>query len=128
MWQSLSHNQQRFAIAMLSSSTKREAAQSVGLEPNTVYSWNGDIDAVVEFMRNNAAQAALGIVRASATKAAMIKAAGLDSDNEKIRQDVATEILDRNLGKPTQRTEHTGSDGGPIPIQFIRIAKPDDDD
>ncbi len=116
LWQVLTHNQQRFAVAMLGCATKKEGAALVGLEPNTVYGWNGAVDAAIEFMRNHAALAALGIVRANATKAAMVKAAGLDSSDEKIRQDVATEILDRNLGKPTQRQEHTGADGEPLKV------------
>ena len=96
---------------MLSSSSKKDAALSVNIEPNTVYSWNGSIDDVIEYMRNHAALAALGIIQANVTKAAMIKAAGLDSDNEKIRQDSASELLDRQLGKATQRQEiaHEGS-------------------
>lgn len=117
LWQRLDHNQQRFAVAMLTSATKKEAAESIGLQPNTIYKWNGDIDTAVEFMRNHATIAALGIVQANATKAAMVKAAGLDSADEKIRQDVATEILDRNLGKPKQRQEVTGADGGPVRIE-----------
>lgn len=114
LWQKLDHNQQRFAVAMLTSASKKDAAGRVGIQPNTVYKWNGDVDDVVEFMRNHAAAAALGIVQANATKAAMVKAAGLDSDDEKIRQDAASEILDRNLGKPTQRRELTGADGEPL--------------
>jgi hypothetical protein len=45
------------------------------------------------------------ILRRSLPKAAAVKAAGLDSAEERTRQDVATEILDRHLGKPTQRSE-----------------------
>jgi hypothetical protein len=39
----------------------------------------------------------------------MVKVAGLDSDNEKIRQDAATEILDRQIGKPLQKSEVSGA-------------------
>jgi hypothetical protein len=124
LWQTLTHNQQRFAIAMLSSKTKKDAAQAVGLEPNTVYGWNGEVDAAVDFMRNHSAVATLGIIEANATKAAMIKAAGLDSDNEKLRQDVASEILDRILGKATQHQEVTGPNGTPL---FRPVAKEDYD-
>ncbi len=121
LWQRLDHNQQRFAVAMLTSATKKDAAQAIGLEPNTVYKWNGTIDLVVDFMRNHAAEAALGIVQANATKAAMVKAAGLDSNDEKIRQDVATELLDRNLGRATQRQEITGAGGEPISPIIVYI-------
>ena len=119
MWSKLEPNQQRYAIAALEFPSKKDAAESIGLKVNTVYKWGEEVTAVVDFMRSNAALAALGIITANATKAAMIKAAGLDSDSEKIRQDAATEVLDRNLGRPTQRQEHTGADGGVIRVSLI---------
>jgi hypothetical protein len=118
IWHKLTTNQRRFVVAMQEHPTKKEAAESIGVQPQTAYNWNGEVDAAVDFMRNNIALATLGIIQANATKAAMIKAAGLDSGDEKIRQDVATEILDRNLGKPTQRQEHTGEGGGPIQYEL----------
>jgi hypothetical protein len=42
IWAGLGHNQRRFVIAMLESKTKREAAESIGVQPNTAYKWNGD--------------------------------------------------------------------------------------
>jgi len=45
-------------------------------------------------------------------EAAKIKAAGLKSRDERIKQASATEIMDRRMGKPTQnvnqKTEHSG--------------------
>lgn len=127
LWSSLLPNQKRFAIAALEFPTKKEAAESIGIDPNTVYKWGDQIDVVVDFMRDHAALAALGIIQANATKAAMIKARGLDSKDEKLRQGVATEILDRNLGKPTQRQEVTGTDGEPIRIRFMDYGLGNDD-
>ncbi len=119
LWGELSPLQRRFVVAMQEHPTKREAALAIEISPNTVYNWPKIVDEAVEFMTGNIALATLGILQANATKAAMVKAAGLDSDNEKIRQDVATEILDRNLGRPTQRQEVTGEDGGGIVIKVI---------
>ena len=118
IWHKLTTNQRRFVVAMQEHPTKKEAAESIGVQPQTAYNWNGDVDAAVDFMRNNIALATLGIIQANATKAAMIKAAGLDSGDEKIRQDVATEILDRNLGRSTQRQELTGADGDALRIKL----------
>ncbi|MBK8184287.1 MAG: hypothetical protein IPK63_15970 [Candidatus Competibacteraceae bacterium] len=36
----------------------------------------------------------------------MVKTAGLDSDDEKLRQAVATEIIERAIGKVPQRNEN----------------------
>lgn len=104
LWQSLTYNQRRFAVAMLDASSRRSAALAIGLKPNTVYSWSGDvIDEVVSIMQSRAKDTALKILVGRVVKASMIKAAGLDSDDEKIRQDTASEVLNRVLGTPTQR-------------------------
>lgn len=118
LWNELTPLQRRFVVSMQEYPTKKEAAASLGISPSTVYNWgqNSGVDEACDFMSNNIALATLGILQANATKAAMVKAAGLDSDNEKIRQDVASEVLDRNLGKPTQRQELTGKDGEQIGV------------
>ena len=106
LWNKLTPTQKRFAVAMQEHPTKKEAAEAIGINPQTSYNWNGDVDAVIEYMTNNIALATLGILQANATKAAMVKARGLDSKNEKIAQDVATEIIERNIGKVPQRNEN----------------------
>ena len=118
LWASLGHNQRRFVVAMLESKTKKEAAESIGVKPDTVYHWNGEVDDAVDLARSDIQAAAVGILQATSTKAAAIKTAGLDSENERMRQDAASEILDRNLGKPTQRSEvkHDGD----VVIRIVR--------
>ena len=119
IWNNLTRNQRRFAVAMQEYSTKKDAAISIGLEPDTVYRWNGIVDEAVELLSNDVAVAAYSILESYGVKAAMIKAGGLDSDTEKVRQDSSSEIMDRILGKPTQRNEITGKDGESITINFV---------
>lgn len=119
IWAQLNHNQRRYVVAMQESSTKREAAQAIDLEPDTVYRWPTLVDEAVELMALNIKDAAIDILANAAVKAAMIKVAGLDSSNEKIRQDAATEILDRQLGKPLQKSEVAGEGGGPLLIKYV---------
>ena len=57
-----------------------------------------------------------------AEEAARVKAGGLKSRNERIKQASATEIMDRTLGKPVQKTEQENS-GETI----VRIIRGDDD-
>lgn len=123
MWANLNTNQRRYAIAMLESQTMKEAAELAGVKPNTAYKWGEEVTAVVEFMRANIEASAMGIIYNAANKAAAVKQGGLDSDNEKIRQDVATEILDRIMGKPTQRSEVTGAAGGPVEFSITEWHK-----
>jgi hypothetical protein len=118
LWNQLTPLQRRFVVAMQEHPTKKEAAIALAISPNTVYNWPSIVDTAVSFAVNNVALATLGIMQANATKAAMVKAKGLDSDNERIAQDAATEILDRNLGRPTQRQELTGADGDALRIKL----------
>jgi hypothetical protein len=128
IWAGLGHNQRRFVIAMLESKTKREAAESIGVQPNTAYKWNGETDVAIELARADLQSAALAILHVANSKAAAVKVAGLDSGNESIRQGAASEILDRNLGKATQRQEITGKDGEPVGVVYITENRDDDGD
>lgn len=119
LWGGLSHNQQRFAVAMLECPSKKEAALAIGLEPDTVYRWGNEVDSAVAYMRDKARDAAFGVIESSVVKAATIKRAGLDSSDEKMRQDVASEILDRVMGKATQKQEVTGPDGAALVIRYV---------
>lgn len=112
LWSQLSRNQQRFCVAMLECPTKKDGAEAIGLDPRTVYRWPEIVDQVIEYLINDAAQSAYDILEQSVVKAAQIKRTGLDSDDEKTRQSVSTEILDRILGRATQHTEITSPEGG----------------
>lgn len=119
LWQQLDHNQRRYAVAMLDSKSKKEAAESIGIKPNTVYNWNDKVDIVIAFLQDQRRDAVMEILIQEAVKAAMVKVEGLSSFDEIRRQDAATEILDRILGRPTQRSEVSGPDGGPLTVRFV---------
>jgi hypothetical protein len=114
IWRKLGYNQRRFVVASLEFPTKKDAAQSIGIEPDTVYRWPAIVDEAVELAHEETRETAIGILAESLTKAVMVKIAGLDSDDERLRHTAATEIIDRMLGRATQAIEHTGKDGGPI--------------
>lgn len=116
LWPKLSRNQRRFVVAMQESATKKEAAEVIGLEPDTVYRWPDVVDEAVKRLSDDVEAAVWDILHSSAAKAAMVKIAGLDDDDSKLRQAVASEIIDRILGKPTQRQEITGADGGALDV------------
>jgi len=68
--------------------------------------------------------AAAEIRRRHLTKAMLIKVSGLDSKFEKIKQAVATEIIEWEMGKAMQRQELSGKDGGPI--AFLPVVMTED--
>jgi hypothetical protein len=123
VWRQLSRNQQRFVIASLEEPNKRLAAEAIDIKPDTVYRWPEIVDEAISLARDYTKDTAIEILAQSLAKAAMVKVGGLDSDDEKIRQAVATEILDRKLGKPSQPMEHTGAGGEPLGLVILPAKK-----
>ena len=116
----LSKNQIRFAVAMLECPSKKDAAEAVGLNPDTVYRWNGDVDEAVRLMSLETTASAIALRKKNLIKAMMVKVAGLDSDDEGVRQKSATEIIEAELGKATQYQDVTS---GGEPIKMIEVIK-----
>lgn len=101
----LSKDQIRFVVALMDHPSKKEAAESIDIKPDTAYRWNGEIDKAAQLMALDRAEAAKAIRRNAIVKAMAVKLAGLDSDDESIRQKVATELIEWELGKALQRTD-----------------------
>jgi len=123
LWQALNHNQRRFAVAMLECNTKAEGADAIGLKPDTVYRWGKAVDVVIDLLIRDATTSAVGILTSALHKAVMVKIAGMDDDDTRVRQDAASEIIDRVLGRASQPLEHTGKDGGPIETTAMTLAE-----
>ena len=115
----LTDSQLRFVTAMQSCTSKSEAAKEIGIEPNTVYKWPEIVDEAVRLTRLDVESATRAVRKRNLLKAMMVKVAGLDSPNEDTRQKVATEIIEGELGKPTQKSEFAGEGGGPLIIKYI---------
>jgi hypothetical protein len=104
----------------LGTKTDKAAAIDVGVDPSTVSRWPNktDLDAAVNLLRRQPIEAVLTMLNAAAIDAAQEKVAGLHSSRESVRQAASTEILDRIIGKPVQRNEHSAPGGGPIEIDL----------
>ena len=104
----LSYNQIRFCIAMLqlgANPSKSDAAVSIGLRPDTVQHWPAIVDRALELLALDALASARALMRGALTKAVMVKIAGLDSNNAKIAQQAATEIIEWQLGRAKQSVD-----------------------
>ncbi|CAK0768404.1 hypothetical protein CCP3SC15_3870003 [Gammaproteobacteria bacterium] len=127
--QRLNMTQIRFCVARLETKTDKQAALDIQITDNVVKGWNDDgakalVDEAVKLMAFDGVITALELRRRSLAKAMAVKAAGLDSESEKIQQDAATELIEWELGKATQRAELSGPDGTAIPIDiFDRAVK-----
>jgi hypothetical protein len=122
----LTDNQLRFVTAMQNCTSKSEAAKEIGIEPNTAYKWPDVVDEAIRLTRMDVESVVRAVRKRNLLKAMMVKVAGLDSPNEDVRQKVATEIIEGELGKPTQHSMLTGADGGAVKTESaITIYLPD---
>jgi len=113
----LTVDQMRFVVARQEFPTDKAAAENIGINPNTVSAWKRDgapVDDAVKLMAFDGLVIAAHIRRRHLAKAMAVKVAGLDDDDSRLRQGVATEIIEWEMGKATQRAELSGKDGGPI--------------
>jgi len=114
--------QAKWVLWRLVTKTDQEAAKKIGVHPSTVSKWENkaELDAAVLRLLASPTEAVLAILHDAAIEATRVKVEGLKSRSENVRQRAATEILDRNIGKPTQRQEITGADGEPFKIVLDR--------
>jgi len=104
----LSADQIRFIVARQECATDGEAAKAIGVKPDTVYHWPDIVKEAVKLMAGDGVYVARELRRRALPKAMAVKTAGLDSDNEKVRQDAATEIIEWEMGKAEQKTRVSG--------------------
>jgi hypothetical protein len=98
----LSPEQVRFVIARQDCTTDKEAAESIGVKPNTVYKWPDVVGEAVKLMALDGLVMAKHIRKRNLAKAMQVKVDGLDSGDERLKQGVATEIIEWEMGKAEQ--------------------------
>lgn len=103
----LSKDQIRFVVALQEYPSKKDAAEAIGLRPDTVYRWNGEIEEAARLVAQERLEAAKALRRRALQKAILVKIAGLDDPDSRIRQSVASEIIEWELGKALQRQDVT---------------------
>jgi hypothetical protein len=90
----------------LNTSTDGEAAEECKIGKSTMYSWKNkaEIELAVGMMLENTLERAMDMAYAAVSEAMQIKLEGMrDTTEKRLRQEAASEILDRVAGKPTQR-------------------------
>jgi len=113
----LSPLQIRFLVARMDTMTDKEAAQAIGIKPQTVGQWKyrdgAPINEALRLMAQDGVVVALHIRRRALAKAMLEKVRGLESKKEHLRQKAATEIIEWELGKAGQPIDMT-SGGKPL--------------
>ena len=101
----LSTDQIRFVVARQEFSTDKEAAENIGIKPDTVYRWPEVVKEAVQLMAQDGLVTAIHLRKRNLAKAMLVKVGGLDSRDDKIAQGVATEIIEWEMGKAAQSVE-----------------------
>lgn len=112
--------QRKWIVARLLSTSDAAAARAVGVHPSTVCKWpeKGELDRTVEALLADPMAQALTMILDAVPEAARVKIDGLRSRKENVRQSSASEILDRVIGRPRQKMEHSGPEGEAIRISI----------
>ena len=99
-------NQREYVFARSKTKTDRAAYVEAGVSKAAFYLWGEKqrnyLNDIASRLHSERKYKAEQILEESIEEATMIKIAGLKSRDEKIRQNVSTEILDRVIGKPSQ--------------------------
>ena len=107
-----------YVQARVSAFTDAEALRESGVARSTFYDWPKErreyLRSLALGRRRDIAVRAQEVLEENAVAAAQVKVKGLKSRRENIAQAAAGDILDRVLGKATQRREVSGVAGGPI--------------
>ena len=116
----LSDREIDFVFARSNAKTDTNAREDAGISNGLWYSWTEErrqyLIEVANQLRVNTKFKAQRIIQEAVEEAARIKVDGMKSRKENIAQAASTEILDRGLGKPTQRQELTGANGGAVEV------------
>ena len=95
----LTKDQLRFIVALQEYPSKDAAAKALKLRPQLTYEWPDIVDEAAKLMALDAVESARELRRRNLIKAMGVKAAGLDSKSEAVRQKAASEIIEWELGK-----------------------------
>lgn len=115
----------RLAYVMARSRVNSDAQgySEAGIHKNTFYSWPAEererLNDLAQRFKRETATRALMILQDATEQAAKVKAEGLKSRDERIKQGAATEILDRMVGKPTTSLEVSGKNGDRVLVEVV---------
>lgn len=91
----------------------RQGYLDAGIAKASFYTWSHDerekLNEIAQRVKRETATRALIVLQNAAEDAALIKVAGLKSRDERVKQSVATEILDRTVGKVAEEVNVKGT-------------------
>lgn len=123
----LQDKQLAYVLSRAKSVSTAEALRNAGLGKNVYYKWPEEerehLEEIAYRLQREQAVQALLVLQDATKQAAEVKVSGLKSRDERVKQNVATEILDRTIGKSTDKLDVTS--GGESIKGYVGI-NPDD--
>ena len=121
VFEGLDERETAYVLARSDAFSNNQALKDCGFS----FGWlrNKDIDDLnkrADELRKNKAIRASMILSEAVEEAAKVKIAGLKVRDERVKQAVATEIIERELGKVPQKSEVSGADGGAIEVRLVK--------
>ena len=109
-------------------SSDAQAYREAGVAKALFYSWPAEerekLNELAQQLKRATVARAILVIQEAAEEAARVKVEGLKDRDKRIRQAAATEILDRNVGKPKQGVDFTT--GGEKLEIVVKYADSDD--
>ena len=107
IWEELTPSQKRFVVAYQRHTSKADAAAEVGLAAQTVYNWPDKVDRAAELFYEQTAALAMQELEEALVEAAMVKTQEVrrPGSTQESQQSAASDVLDRVMGKPTQKQD-----------------------
>jgi len=106
----LSDSERRYILARVDAKTNVQALRECGLSQSWLTKTGVDrLNAIADKLRNDISGRAIVLLEGALPEAVMVLIDGLYSDDERIKQSAAKDILDRVMGRATQKTEVTGA-------------------
>lgn len=101
-WESLSQTQKKFVLAMQDCSTKKEAAEQVGVAQRTTYAWPDEVDFCIDRLIDHQLDAVRTELRQLALDAVGELPDLVASDDESTKLQAVKYVLDQAIGKAKQ--------------------------
>jgi hypothetical protein len=105
--------------------TDKDGYTKAGMSKSTFYAWPTErreyLNALARRLNTEVALQVMMELQEAAIEAAQVKKKGLKSRNEYVQQNAASEIMDRIVGKPTQRIDQNSNQSGEVIIRIIEV-------
>jgi heptaprenylglyceryl phosphate synthase len=112
-----------YVMARSKCNSDSEAYRQAGISKPVFYRWLPEerekLNDLAQRVKRETATRALMVLQDAAEQAALVKTKGLESRDERVKQAVATEILDRTVGKPATSLEVSGKNGEKIQVEVV---------